>query len=134
MHHHHHDHHLLLFALNIYLSMLTFIVGLYYFQRIRMVMPPVADSSVQTAVLSIAILYLGLVLTVGARLAFVLGEGDGGHPKWIRLWGLVTITVQQILYLPILSMLFSVLQCGIVNVRGIHLYSSFFLHGPDASV
>lgn len=83
-----------------------------------MVMPPVADNSVQTAVLSIVIIYLGLVLIIGIRLAFVLGEGDGSHPKWIRLWGMATILVQQIIYLPILSMLFSVLHCGIVSMRG----------------
>jgi hypothetical protein len=86
-----------------------------------MVMAPISEPSVQTAVLSIAIVYLGLVLAIGSRLAFVLGE-DGSNPRWIRLWGLVTIVVQQIIYLPLLSMLFSVLHCGIVTVRGGGVY------------
>lgn len=98
-----------------------------------MVMPPVADPGVQTAVLSLAIIYLGLVLVIGGRLAFILGEGDGSHPKWIKLWGTVTIVIQQIIYLPILSMLFSVLHCGIITLRGtllmilvINVYSHYF--------
>lgn len=84
-----------------------------------MVMPPVADPGAQTAVLSIVIIYMGLVMVVGARLAFLLEDGDGSNPQWLKVWGFFTMGLQQIIYLPILSMLFSVLHCGISNVRGI---------------
>lgn len=83
-----------------------------------MVMPPVADSTVQTAILSLVIIYLGLVLVVGARLAFLLSDGDGSSPKLLKAWGTTTVVIHQVIYLPILSVLFSVLHCGIVNIRG----------------
>lgn len=95
--------------------------GLYYFERIRMVMPPVAESGVQTALLSIVIIYLGLVLVVGGRLAYLLSDGDGSNPKLLKAWGTVTVLVHQVIYLPILSILFSALHCGIAEIRGMFL-------------
>ncbi len=81
-------------------------------------MPPLASASAHTATLTVLIIYLGLVIISGIKLALMEEGTIPPPPFWLMLWGCSTIVLHSILYLPALSVFFSALHCGIVNFTG----------------
>lgn len=117
------------------------LTGLYYFGRIRMPMPALAEPSAHTASLCVLIIYLGLVIFSGIKLALMEEGTVPPPPYFLRVWGLVSVGFHHILYLPALSILFSAMHCGIVHYLGnsslscvFSLYSPFLLFRLDLVV
>lgn len=87
-----------------------------------MAMPAVARGSAHTAALAVLIVYEGLAVVTGVKLA-LMEEAMAPPPQYfLRAWGLVVLSFHQVLYLPALSVLFSAMHCGIVHFLGISTF------------